>query len=78
MRHACHVERSRDISHSKSFSQTARDSSTSERFAEMLTNEFNDVGLASLQGARLGFPAENARAAGKRRHILRSDAFADT
>jgi hypothetical protein len=44
---------------------------------KMLTNEFSDVGLASLQEARLGFPAENAMAAGKRRHILRSNAFAD-
>jgi hypothetical protein len=52
-------------------------SSTSERFAEMLTNEFSGAALASLRAARLGFPAENARVAGKRRHILHSDAFAD-
>ena len=52
-------------------------SSTSERFAEMLTNEFSGAAPASLRAARLEFPAENARAAGKRRHILRSDAFAD-
>ena len=53
-------------------------SSTSERFAEMLTNEFSGAALASLRAARLGFPAENAKAAEKRRHILHSDAFADT
>ncbi len=52
--------------------------STFERFAEMLTNEFSGAALASLRAARLGFPAENARAVGKRRHILHSDAFADT
>ena len=34
----------------------------------MLTNEFSGAALASLRAARLGFPAENARAVGKRRH----------
>jgi hypothetical protein len=41
------------------------------------TNELSDAALASLLLTRLEFPAENVRAAGKRRHILRSDAFAD-
>jgi hypothetical protein len=43
----------------------------------MKTNELSRAALASLRRGRLGFPAENARAAGKRRHILRSNAFAD-
>ena len=43
----------------------------------MKTNEVSGAALASLRRGRLGFPAENARAAGKRRHILRSNAFAD-
>ena len=38
---------------------------------EMLTNEFSGAALASLRAARLGFPAENAKAAGKHHHTLR-------
>jgi hypothetical protein len=52
-------------------------SSTSERFAEMLTTEISAAAPANPLRVRLGFPAENARAVGKRRHILPSDAFAD-
>jgi hypothetical protein len=60
-----------------SFYQTVRDSSTSLRSARNDNYGITGAALANLLLTRLGFPAENARAAGKRRHILRSDASAD-
>ena len=52
-------------------------SSTSERFAEMLTNEFSGAALASLRAARLGFPAESEMAAEIHRRTRRLSACAD-
>jgi hypothetical protein len=51
--------------------------STSLRFARNDNYRITGAALANLLLTRLGFPGENARAAGKRRHNLRSDAFAD-
>jgi hypothetical protein len=60
-----------------SFYPTVRDSSTSLRSARNGNYRITDAALANLLLTRLGFPGENARASGKRRHILRSNAFAD-